>query len=42
MKVMRINSLFRKLDDKTYIFEGKILLNDFYKVLDIDEDILKK
>jgi gliding motility-associated protein GldE len=30
--------LFHKLDDKTYIFEAKILLNDFCKVLDIDED----
>ncbi len=26
------------LEDGTYLFEGKILLNDFYKVLDIDED----
>jgi putative hemolysin len=32
------NSLFRKLDDKTYIFEGKIFLNDFHKVVGIDED----
>ncbi len=31
--------LFRKLDEKTYIFEAKILLNDFCKVLDIEEDI---
>jgi gliding motility-associated protein GldE len=30
--------LYRKLDEKTYIFEAKILLNDFCKVLDIDED----
>ncbi len=26
------------LPDGSYLFEGKILLNDFYKVLDIDED----
>jgi len=31
-------SLYRKLDEKTYIFEAKILLNDFCKVLAIDED----
>jgi magnesium and cobalt exporter, CNNM family len=31
--------LFRKIDDKTYIFEAKILLNDFCKVVDIDEEI---
>lgn len=27
-----------KYDDSTYIFEGKTLLSDFYKVLDIDND----
>jgi putative hemolysin len=31
--------LFSKLDDNSYIFEGKILLNDFCKIVDIDEDI---
>lgn len=31
--------LFRKIDEKTYLFEGKILLNDFYKVFEIEEDI---
>jgi gliding motility-associated protein GldE len=30
--------LYRKIDDRTYIFEGKILLNDFLKVLDLNED----
>ena len=34
-------SLFRKLDEKTYIFEGKILLNDFCKILDIEEDLFE-
>jgi putative hemolysin len=32
-------SLFRKLDEETYIFEGKILLNDFCKVMEIEEDL---
>jgi magnesium and cobalt exporter, CNNM family len=30
--------LYKKLDDKTYIFEGKILLNDFNKILGLEED----
>jgi putative hemolysin len=30
--------LYRKLDEKTYIFEAKILLNDFSKVIGIDEE----
>ena len=34
-------SLFRKLDEKTYIFEGKILLNDFCKIFDIEEDLFE-
>ena len=29
--------LYRKLDEKTYIFQAKILLNDFCKTLEIDE-----
>lgn len=33
--------LYRKIDDKTYVFEAKILLNDFCKVLNIDEDIFE-
>jgi putative hemolysin len=35
-------SLFRKLDENTYIFEGKILLNDFCKIIDIEEDIFEE
>ncbi len=31
--------LFRKIDNHTYIFEGKILLNDFCKIIEIEEDI---
>ena len=34
--------MYRKLDEKTYVFEGKILLNDFCKVLDIEEDIFEE
>jgi CBS domain containing-hemolysin-like protein len=28
---------FTKIDDKNYIFEGKTLLNDFCKILEIDD-----
>jgi len=35
-------SLYRKLDENTYIFEGKILLNDFCKVVDLDEELLEE
>lgn len=34
--------LFEKIDENNYIFDGKILLNDFYKVLSIKEDIFEK
>jgi putative hemolysin len=34
--------LFRKLDDETYIFEAKIQLNDFCKVMDIEEDLFEE
>jgi putative hemolysin len=33
--------MYRKLDDKTYIFEGKVLLNDFYKILDVERDLFE-
>lgn len=35
-------TLFRKLDETRYIFEGKILLHDFCKILGIEEDIFEK
>ncbi len=35
------NKLYEKIDDKTYLFDGKIQLNDFYKVLEINEDIFE-
>ena len=34
--------LYQKLDDNTYIFEAKILLNDFCKVLNIEEDLFEE
>lgn len=34
--------LYRKLNERTYIFEGKILLNDFCKVLEIEEDLFEE
>jgi putative hemolysin len=33
--------LFRKIDENTYLFEGKILLNDFCKVFEIEEDLFE-
>lgn len=33
-----IAPMYKKVDDQTYIFEGKILLNDFYKVFEIEDD----
>ncbi len=32
---------FTKIDDKNYIFEGKTLLNDFCKILDIDDRVFE-
>jgi CBS domain containing-hemolysin-like protein len=34
--------LYTKVDNHTYIFEAKILLNDFFKVTGIDEDEFQK
>lgn len=34
--------LYTKVDNHTYIFEAKILLNDFFKVTGIDEDEFSK
>ena len=30
---------YKKIDDSTYIFEGKTLLNDFYKIIEKPDDI---
>ena len=35
-------SVYSKLDDLNYVFEGKTTLKDFYKVIQIEEAILKK
>lgn len=32
-------ALYSKIDDNTYLFEGKILLNDFCKVVNCDDEI---
>ncbi|MCK4919758.1 MAG: gliding motility-associated protein GldE [Bacteroidales bacterium] len=37
-----IEELYTKIDDKNYIFDAKVLLNDFYKTLMIQEDIFEK
>jgi len=29
-------NIYSKLDDRTFVFEGKIPLNDVYRILDID------
>ena len=29
---------YTKIDENTYMFEGKILLNDFYKITGLDEN----
>jgi putative hemolysin len=29
-------ALFSRIDENNYLFEGKILLNDFYRILDLD------
>ena len=29
---------YTKLDDKNYLFEGKVSLKDFYRVIKVDED----
>lgn len=34
--------IYSKLDDQNYIFEGKILLKDLYKILDIDGEDFDK
>jgi len=34
-------TLYRKIDEKTYVFEGKILLNDFCKVLNLEDDFFE-
>lgn len=33
------NINYQKIDDNNYIFEGKTLLNDFYKILDCQDEV---
>ncbi len=35
------DSNFSKIDDKNYLFEGKINLKDFYRVVDVDEELFE-
>jgi len=32
---------FTQIDDKNYLFEGKINLKDFYRIIDVDEDLFE-
>ncbi len=32
---------FSQIDDRNYLFEGKINLRDFYRVIDVDEDLFE-
>jgi len=34
-------TMYRRIDNKTFIFEGKILLNDFYKILEAENDVFE-
>lgn len=36
-----VNVSFSQIDDKNYLFEGKINLKDFYRIIDVDEDIFE-
>ena len=35
------NLNFSKIDDKNFLFEGKINLKDFYRIVDVDEEIFE-
>jgi len=35
------NVNFSKIDDKNYLFEGKTNLKDFYRVIDVDEELFE-
>jgi len=35
------NINFSQIDDKNYLFEGKITLKDFYRIIDVDEDLFE-
>ncbi len=35
-------TMFRKIDEKTFVFEGKVLLNDFFKIIEIEDDYFEE
>ena len=35
-------TMFRRIDEKTFIFEGKVLLNDFFKIIEIEDDYFEE
>ncbi len=35
------DEFYKKLDEKTYVFEGKTLINDFYKIMKIEDDFFE-
>ncbi len=35
------NSNYSKIDDKNYLFEGKTNLKDFYRVIDVDQELFE-
>jgi gliding motility-associated protein GldE len=35
------NINYSQIDDKNYLFEGKINLKDFYRIIDVDEDLFE-
>jgi gliding motility-associated protein GldE len=35
------NINYTQLDDKNFLFEGKINLKDFYRIIDVDEDLFE-
>ncbi len=37
-----IESFYTKIDERNYVFDAKTLLNDFYKTVNIEEDIFEK
>jgi gliding motility-associated protein GldE len=36
------NSNYSKIDDKNYLFEGKTNLKDFYRVIEVDEELFEE
>ena len=35
------NNNFTQIDDRNYLFEGKINLKDFYRIIDVDEELFE-